>query len=75
MLVKCRSIIVDGGPALNTILPMHRVGREGGGVYLADKRAGRWPNDGLMLVHRLRRWLNIITSLGQRLLSASDISL
>ena len=28
---------------------------------------GRWPDAGLMLAHRLRRWPNINPALGERL--------
>ena len=30
----------------------------------------RWPTAGVMLVHRLRRWTNIIPAVGRRLVSA-----
>ena len=30
----------------------------------------RWPNAGLMLAHRLRRWANINPALGQRVVFA-----
>ena len=34
----------------------------------------RWPNAGLMLAHRLRRWANIIPALGPRVVEAGIAS-
>ena len=39
------------------------------GSHSSDQKT-RWPNAGLMLAHRLRRWANIKTALGQRVVIA-----
>ena len=40
-------------------------------IHHSPENTKRWPNVGLMLVQRLRRWANINPTLGERLVSAS----
>ena len=44
-------------------------------MYCGPANTRRWPNVGVLLVHRLRRWTNTTPTLGQPLVFAGGLSL
>ena len=58
MWVECWADVVDGGPLIQHW------------VNIFQQTRNVHPNVGTMLAHRLRRWPNIVPTLGERLVFA-----